>query len=199
MSENQPTKLAALEGLERTQAGAPFTVGGFYENGEVKFGLEIPRLLSLLAEHDPNAVIEGLDAVPPEVRPPVGVVRTAFQTMVSIGTALALLGVGYFVYWLRRRRLPSSPWFYRAVVAAGPLALVALIAGWITTEVGRQPWVVYQVMFTSQAVTGAEGIPIAYGFLIGVYLGLLAVVIWLLRRLAGRSPDVEVGAPVEGP
>ena len=88
--------------------------------------------------------------MPPEDRPPVNIVRLAFQTMVGIGTALALLGVVFVWTWWRKRRLPRSPWFYRAVMAAGPLSFVALIAGWIATEVGRQPWIVYQVMRTER-------------------------------------------------
>jgi cytochrome d ubiquinol oxidase subunit I len=83
--------------------------------------------------------VQGLAAVPPGQRPPVNVVRIAFQTMVGIGTLLALLGVLHLVVWIRRRRLPESVWFHRALVAAGPLAVVALIAGWVVTEVGRQP------------------------------------------------------------
>ena len=87
--------------------------------------------------------MQGLDAVPPDDRPPVNVVRVAFPTMVGIGTLLALLGVVLLVVWWRRRRLPDVALVLRAVVAAGPLSVVALIAGWVTTEVGRQPWVVY--------------------------------------------------------
>ena len=94
--------------------------------------------------------MQGLDAVPADDRPPVNVVRFAFQTMVGIGTLLALLGVVYLAVRIRRRRLPESDWFYRALVAAGPLSVVALIAGWVTTEVGRQPWVVYRVMRTAR-------------------------------------------------
>src|SRR3712207_438595 len=95
VAESQPTKLAAFEGLTRTQEGAPFTIGGFYdeERGEVRYGIEIPRLLSLRPEHAPTARVRGLDAVPPQDRPPVNIVRASFQTMVAIGTALALLGV----------------------------------------------------------------------------------------------------------
>jgi cytochrome d ubiquinol oxidase subunit I len=131
--------------------------------------------------------VKGLDTVPEKDRPPVNVVRFAFQTMVGIGSGLALLGVAFAALWVKRRRLPQSVWFYRAVVLAGPAALVALIAGWITTEVGRQPWVVYGVMRTSAAVTGAGGVPVGYGTLCLVYLGLAAAVAWLLRRLA-RAP-----------
>ena len=195
VAENQPVKLAAFEGVTRTQEGAPFTIGGIYDErtGEVKWGIEVPKLLSLLAHHDPNAKVVGLDAASPEDRPPVNVVRFAFQTMIGIGTGLALLGTVFFVTWLRKRRLPHSRWFYRAVMAAGPLSFVALIAGWITTEVGRQPWVVYEVMRTEQAVTAANGLEIAYAILVIIYVSLVAAVIWLLRRLADRPPQTEVG------
>jgi cytochrome d ubiquinol oxidase subunit I len=183
VAENQPVKLAAFEGLQETQAGAPFTLLGI---------LEVPKMLSVLAHHDPNATVQGLDSVPPADRPPVTIVRVAFQTMVGIGTGLALLGAVFFVTWLRRRRLPDSRWFYRAVMAAGPLAFVALISGWIVTEVGRQPWIVYHVMRTKQAVT-AVNLEAGYVFLVVVYIGLGAAVYWLLRRLARRPASSEVG------
>src|ERR671933_2110826 len=191
VAEHQPVKLAAFEGLTKTEKGAPFTIGGVFDPKQqrVKWGIEVPKLLSLLAHHDPNARTIGLDAVPPQDRPPVNVVRFAFQTMVSIGTALALLGVVFFLTWFRKRRLPRTPWFYRAVMAAGPLSLVALIAGWITTEVGRQPWIVYRVMRTSQAVTSANGLELGYVFLLVVYVVLGAGVLWLLRRLASKPPS----------
>jgi cytochrome d ubiquinol oxidase subunit I len=194
IAKTQPVKLAAIEGLQRTQTGAPFTLGGFYDagRGEVRFGIEVPRMLSLLAHHDPNAKVIGLESVPPRDRPPVNVVRVAFQTMVSIGSALALLGVIFFVTWLRRHRLPRSKWFYRAVMAAGPLSFVALVAGWITTEVGRQPWIVYKVMRTSQAVTSANGLEVGYAALIAVYVSLGVGVVWLLRRLTRRPAETEV-------
>src|SRR5437867_1949521 len=183
----QPTKLAAFEGLGQTRRGAPVHLLGWYKDGRVEYGIPVPRLLSLLAYHDPNATVAGLDTVPPDERPPVNVVRVAFQTMVGIGTMLALLGFAYlFVRW-RRKRLPESPWFYRALVVAGPLSVVALICGWVTTEVGRQPWVVYRVMRTSEAVTGAGGIPVGYATLALVYLALALAVAWILLRLA-RAP-----------
>jgi cytochrome d ubiquinol oxidase subunit I len=191
VAKAQPTKLAALEGVGQTGRGLAIHIGGWYTDGEVKYGIAIPKLLSFLAHHDPNAEVQGLDAVPPDERPPVNVVRIAFQTMVAIGTAMALLGVIYlFVRW-RRGRMPESRWFYRAVVAAGPLSVVALIAGWVTTEVGRQPWVVYRFMRTSEAVTGAGGIPVGYATLLTVYVAVGAGVWWILRRLA-RAPLGEV-------
>jgi cytochrome d ubiquinol oxidase subunit I len=196
VATHQPVKLAAIEGLQTTQEGAPFTIGGFYDAnaGEVRYGIRVPKLLSLLARHDPNATVTGLDSVPPEDRPPVNIVRFAFQTMVGIGTLLALLGVVFFVSWWRHRRLPRTPWFFRAVVVAGPLAFVALIAGWVTTEVGRQPWIVYNVMRTTQAVTDQSGLAVGYAFLVVVYVGLACAVAWLLRRLAARPPETEVEA-----
>jgi len=187
VASSQPIKLAAIEGLAHTTRGASEHVLGWYSDGKIKFGIAIPHALSLLAFHSWNARVEGLDAVPPNDRPPVNVVRVAFQTMVGIGTLLALLGIGFIAIRYRRGRLPRTPWFYRALVVAGPASLVALIAGWVTTEVGRQPWVVYGVMRTSQAVTGASGIPVGYGTLVVVYIGVAIGVAWVLRRLA-RAP-----------
>ena len=159
VAEKQPTKLAAIEGLYKTTSGAPEHILGWYTDDQVKYGIAIPHLLSLLSFHSWNAKVQGLDAVPASQRPPVNVVRFAFQTMVGIGTLLALLGALYLVVWIRRRSLPDSRLFYAAVVLAGPAALVALISGWVVTEVGRQPWVVYRVMPTSAAVTGAARHP----------------------------------------
>jgi len=197
VAETQPVKLASLEGVGETERGAPVHVLGWYDNGEVKYGIKIPKLLSLLAFHDPNATVKGLETVRPDDRPPVNVVRFAFQTMVGIGSGLALLAAVYVGTWFRKRRLPRSPWFYRALVAAGPLSLVALISGWVTTEVGRQPWVVYRVMRTSEAVTGAGGIPVGYSALAAVYAGLAVAVAWILVRLSRAPLDLtpaSVGA-----
>jgi cytochrome bd ubiquinol oxidase subunit I len=192
----QPVKLAAMEGLAKTTRGAPEHVLGWYEaNGKVVYGIRIPRLLSTLAFHNPNATVKGLDTVPPADRPPVNGVRLSFQAMVGIGTLLAMLGaLTVFVRW-RRGRLPDSPWFYRAVAAAGPLSLVALIAGWVTTELGRQPWVVYGIMRTSQAVTGARGIPVGYVTLALVYLGSFLALAWVLRRLSRRPLEIPDAPP----
>jgi cytochrome d ubiquinol oxidase subunit I len=197
VTKDQPLKLAAFEGLPKTESGAPFHIGGIYEDGQVKHGIAIPNLLSILADHDPNGKVQGLDVAPPADRPPINVTRLSFQTMVFIGTGLALITVAYVGTWWRRRRLPRSIWFYRALLAAGPLSLLALICGWITTEVGRQPWIVYEVMRTRQAVTDASGLPIVFFSLLAVYLFLLAAVIWLLRRLAHSSPEIEAAQGAE--
>ena len=197
VAQTQPIKLAAIEGLYRSTRGAPEHLLGWYTDGQIKYGIEIPHLLSLLAFHSWNAKVRGLDTVPPDQRPPVNVVRVAFQTMVAIGTLLALLGVAYLGVWIRRRRLPESDWFYRAVVAAGPLSVVALIAGWVVTEVGRQPWVVYRVMPTAAAVTGARGIPVGYGVLAASYVVVGAGLVWVLRRLARAPLELPGPTPTE--
>jgi cytochrome d ubiquinol oxidase subunit I len=184
VAQKQPVKLAAIEGLGHTTNGAPEHLLGWYENGEVKAGIKIPKLLSLLADHDPNSRIRGLDSVPARDRPPVNVERIAFQTMVGIGTLLAGIAAFYLYVRVRLRRLPRSRWFYRGVLAAGPLSLVALVAGWIVTEVGRQPWIVYGVMRTSQAVTSADGVPVGYATLAAVYVALGIAVVWVLLRLS---------------
>jgi cytochrome d ubiquinol oxidase subunit I len=195
VAENQPVKLAAFEGLGRTEKGASIHIGGWFDEqrGEVRYGLEIPKLLSLLAFHDPNATVQGLDEVPSEDRPPVNVVRVAFFTMVGIGVLMAGFGVALMVIWWRRRALPEGRWFLRLVAALGPLSTVALIAGWVTTEVGRQPWVVYEHMRTEEAVTGAGGIPVGYAALVAIYLSLAAATVWLLRRLARAPLELEAG------
>jgi cytochrome d ubiquinol oxidase subunit I len=155
-------------------------------------GIEIPKLLSLLADHDPDATIQGLDTVPPDDRPPVNIVHYSFQIMVGIGTLLAMLGALFVLTLWRHKRLPRSRWFYRGVVASGPLALVALIAGWITTEVGRQPWIVYEVMRVEDSVTSSDGLELGFAVLVAVYLLLAVAVAWLLRRLSAESPEREV-------
>jgi cytochrome d ubiquinol oxidase subunit I len=196
VAKTQPLKLAAIEGLAHTTKGAPEHLLGWYTDGQVKYGIAIPKMLSLLAFHNPDATVTGLDSVSAAERPPdVNVVRVAFQTMVGIGTLLALLAVGYLTVLYRRKRLPESVWFYRALALAGPLSVVALIAGWVTTEVGRQPWVVYRVMLTSQAVTGAGGIPIGYGALALIYVGVGVAVVWILRRLAKAPLDLPADVP----
>jgi cytochrome d ubiquinol oxidase subunit I len=191
VAKAQPVKLAAMEGLGPTTRGAPIHLLGWYENGEVRYGIAIPKLLSLLAYHKPNATVQGLESVPPNRRPPINVVRVAFQTMAGIGTLLALLGIGYLIATRRLGGVPGSRWFHRALVLAGPLSFVALICGWVVTEVGRQPWVVYGQMRTSEAVTGAGGIPVGYATLALVYAGVAVAVAWILQRLAARP--VRIG------
>jgi cytochrome d ubiquinol oxidase subunit I len=195
VASTQPIKLAAMEGLYKTTKGAPEHLLGWYTGNHLEYAIQIPHLLSLLTDHSWNGTVQGLATVPPSQRPPVNVVHWSFQIMVGIGTLLALLAVVYLAIWIWKKRLPESTWFYRALVVAGPLAVAALISGWVVTEVGRQPWVVYGVMRTDAAVTGAHGIPIGYGALAAAYLVVACGLAWALRRLA-RAPFEE---PVEPP
>ncbi|MDQ1710644.1 MAG: cytochrome bd ubiquinol oxidase subunit [Frankiaceae bacterium] len=188
LADRQPVKLAAIEGLERTQRGAPLHVGGL---------IEIPNGLSLLAQHDPNAEVIGLDSVPPEDRPPLLPVRIAFQVMVAIGTGFLVLTGWYAVAWLRRRDLPRSRWFMYAAFLAGPAAVVALESGWIVTEVGRQPWIVYGIVRTADAVTHASGIRYGYYALIAIYTALTVATVYVLRRLAALPRDPHAPSPAE--
>jgi cytochrome d ubiquinol oxidase subunit I len=180
----QPTKLAAIEGVTHTTKGAALHIGGIYIDGEVKGAIRIPNGLSILAYGDPNATVQGLDAVPASDRPPVNVVRTSFQLMVAIGFALLGLGVWLGIAWRRRRALPRSRWFLRAAVLSGPAAVLALECGWVVTEVGRQPWIVYRVMRVRDAVSDASGLRYGYFLLIAVYAVLAIATFTVLRRLA---------------
>ncbi|HEX4493927.1 MAG TPA: cytochrome ubiquinol oxidase subunit I [Acidimicrobiia bacterium] len=197
---HQPVKLAAMEGLGKTTRGAPIHIGGFYTDGHVRFGIEIPDALSFLAFHHTNAVVQGLESVPPADRPPVNVVRFAFQTMVGIGTAMLGLGIWLMLAWRKRRDLPRSRWFYRLALVAGPAAVVALECGWITTEVGRQPWIVYNLMRTRDAVSTASGLRYGYFLLIVVYTALTVGAITVLRRLSRESgePRAKRGGDLDG-
>jgi cytochrome bd ubiquinol oxidase subunit I len=188
IADYQPVKLAALEGVYDTARGVPLHVGGVVIDGEMRYAIPIPDGLSLLAHHDPNAEVLGLNEVPEADRPPVNVVHLSFQAMVAIGLALLALSVWPALSWWRRRRPPQSRWFWRAAVLAGPAAVLALEAGWITTEVGRQPWIVYDVMRTSEAVNPSPGLWGGLVILVAVYAALTAAVIFVLRRLARDKP-----------
>src|SRR6185312_1615696 len=149
VAENQPAKLAAMEALYDTQADAPLSLGGIYYDNALHYDLEVPAGLSLLIHHDPDGVVTGLEATPPENRPPVNVVHLAYNVMVGAGSALAALALAYGFAWWKRRSWLENRWFLRAVAVSGVAAVAALETGWTTTEVGRQPWVVYGHMRTA--------------------------------------------------
>jgi cytochrome d ubiquinol oxidase subunit I len=190
----QPAKVAAMEALFETTRGAPLTIGGIPnpETGEVHFGIQIPHLLSLLATHDPNAEIKGLNAFPADERPEVVLVHLSFQVMVGIGGLLVVLAL-WFAWACWRGRDPDGRLLLRALVLAAPLGFIALEAGWIVTEVGRQPWTVYRVMRTARAVTPAPEVGASLVVFTGLHLLLGAVLVVLLRRLATGGPTVEGG------
>jgi cytochrome d ubiquinol oxidase subunit I len=197
VAEHQPVKLAAMEGQFRTERGAPLRLGGWPdEEGETtRYAIEIPYGLSLLAFHDPQAVVQGLDAVPRPDRPPVHVVHGAFQVMVGCGSVLmAVALLGGLLAW-RRRGLPEQRWYLRMVVACGPLGFVALEAGWTVTEVGRQPWIVHGVLRTADAVTPMPGLVVPLVTFTAIYVFLGFVVLFLLRRQVFTSPRVVAPAP----
>ncbi|WP_257003688.1 cytochrome ubiquinol oxidase subunit I [Streptomyces sp. SA15] len=188
VADNQPVKLAAMEGVFDTARGVPLHVGGIAVDGEMRYALEIPRGLSLLAHFDPDARITGLNEVPARDRPPVNITHWAFQIMVGSGFALLALSAWLGLVWRRRKRLPGTRWFLRAAALSGPAAVLALEAGWVVTEVGRQPWIVYRVMRTSEAVNPAPGV--VWGFVVVsvVYLVLTVATVYVLRLLARAQP-----------
>ena len=203
VAARQPVKLAAMEGLWQTQAGAPLTIGGIPLAGRQQtiLGIRVPKGLSWLATGDPDAVILGLSAVPPDDRPNTLVVHMAFQTMVGIGFAMAGLAVWAAAGWIRRRRrgLPDGRGFLRAVLIAGPATFIALESGWVVTEVGRQPWIVQGYLRTSQAVTPRGGIGWWVVATVATYSLLGVACAWLLRRLARTPADPMDGGRLGEP
>ena len=188
VAEVQPLKLAALEGQFDTELGAPLRIGGLpdVDRLETRWALEIPKGLSLLAFHDPDAEVKGLRAFPRESWPNTRLVHVAFQIMVGLGTLLAAVAAAGLVLRIRRREPPR--WYLRAVVLAGPAGFVALEAGWLVTEWGRQPFTVRDVLTTAQSVTPVGGLLVpfvAFGLLYA-FLGTVTAV--LLRRQIARDP-----------
>jgi cytochrome d ubiquinol oxidase subunit I len=180
----EPAKFAAIEELPRTGTHVPEVLGGVLQDGQVHGGLPIPSVASLLSGLSPGTRIRGLDAIPASVQPPedlVTVVHLSFDLMVAIGVALLALSAWYALVWWRRRDLPGSPWFLRAVAISGLLAVAALEAGWVVTEVGRQPWTVVGYLLTRDAVTRSGNL---WAFFCGV-LVLYAVVGWATFRVLG--------------
>jgi cytochrome d ubiquinol oxidase subunit I len=179
VARRQPVKLAAMEALYQTQAGAPITFGA---------GIRIPYALSLLAFHDPHAVVQGLDATPRDEWPNVGLVHLSFDVMIVLGTYLAL--VGLWAGWLawRKRELAARRAFLWAVAIAAPCGFIATEAGWMVTELGRQPWVIFGVLKTADAVTPMPGLIVPFTLITVLYGALGALVVWALYRQIVRSP-----------
>lgn len=196
-ARNQPTKLAAMEGDFDTRSGAPLRIGGLPDvrTMQTKYAIEIPDALSLLAFHSPHATVEGLDKTPRDEWPNVLVVHIAFQIMVGVGTLL--IGVSLVAAWLawRHGHLMENRRFLQVLVLCGPLGFVALESGWVVTEVGRQPWIIYHVMKTSEAVTTMPGLTAPLLLFTALYLILAAIVIWLMSRHVISSPsEAEIRA-----
>jgi cytochrome d ubiquinol oxidase subunit I len=198
VAEQQPVKLAAMEGHFRTERGAPLNIGGWpdVEARETRYAIQIPKGLSFLAFHDFEAEVKGLEAFPRADWPPVPVVHLAFEVMVGCGSALAAVSVLAGLLAWRRRGLPDQRWFLRLLVACGPLGFIALEAGWTVTEVGRQPWIVRGVMRTAEAVTPMPHLAVPLTVFTLLYVFLAFVVVYMLRRQVFESP--HLAAPAQG-
>jgi cytochrome d ubiquinol oxidase subunit I len=181
----QPAKFAAMEAHYHTQRGAPFMVGGWPDDAarEVRGAIEIPYLLSILAFADPNAEVMGLDRVARADWPPTIICHWAFQIMIGIGSFLAALGGGFLLAWWRRPKLLDHRRFLQLIAAATPLGFLAVEAGWTVTEVGRQPWIIYGILRTRDALTPMPGLIWPLLMMIGLYLILSAVIAWIMTHL----------------
>jgi len=183
IAQRQPAKLAALEAHYKTEKGVPLYIGGIVneETHEVTHKIEIPKALSFLAFGDFDAEVKGLNDFPEEDRPPVAITHYAFQVMVGLGTLLMLAAAIYLIS-LKKRKWQDSKryWLYFAVMA--PVGFLALEAGWIVTEVGRQPWIIHNVMRTKDAVTPMPGMIYSFYMYVVLYLILSISVTWLMAR-----------------
>jgi cytochrome bd ubiquinol oxidase subunit I len=188
VARTQAAKLAAMEGHFRTEAWAPLRIGGWPDEDrrETRYAIEIPGGLGVLAKGDPAAVITGLNDIPRENWPPVRWVHLSFQAMVGVGTALAALSL--WATWLAwRRRLFESRVALKALLVATPLGFIAVEAGWMVTELGRQPWIVQGVMRTADAVTPMPGLVASLAAIVAIYALLTVIVVALMRRMVGET------------
>lgn len=195
LANNQPTKLAAIEGVYHTGSHIPLTVAGIPIDGHLRYGIEIPNGLSLLVGYSPNTVITGLNNVPVADRPPVGIVHLSFDVMVGIGLALLALGIWLGIAWSRRRDVPKTRWFLRAAALSGIAACCALEAGWVTTEVGRQPWIVWGRMRTADAVNPVPGLMVGLVVVIAIYVVMTIGTVYVLRRMARSHRQIAPQEP----
>jgi cytochrome bd ubiquinol oxidase subunit I len=195
---NQPVKFAAIELVPDTSSDVPETLfGHLNSDGTVSGGIAIPGLASWLSDPSTgkNTVVEGLDTVPPEDRPTlreVNTVHLAWDVMVGLGTLLFLLSAWYGLCWVFRRDMPKSRWFLRAASGAGVAAVVAMEAGWTVSEVGRQPWIVYNHMKVEEAATGNTGVWITFIGVVVLYVGLAITTVLILRLMSRRFRERDV-------
>jgi len=201
VAAKQPMKLASLEGQFKTEKGAPLRIGGipFPESEETKYAIEIPHGLSLLAFHKPNAVIEGLDEEPKSDWPNVRAVHICFQIMVGCGSLLSVFAIASgWVFW-KKRSLSGNRLVMKGAVLVAPLGFVALEAGWMVTELGRQPWIIYHLLRTKDAVTPMPYLSITFTVMTLIYLILAIVVAWLLSKHVIGLPVKETRDRIEVP
>ena len=191
VAKRQPAKLAAMEAHFHTQKAAPLIIGGFPDekNKTVDYAIELPGMLSFLAHGNVEQEVTGLDAIPEENQAPVTVTHFAFQMMVGIGMFMMLLSVIYFISFKKKEWL-TKKWFLNAFAMATPLGFIAVEAGWTVTEVGRQPWIIHNVMRTADAVTPMPGIAYSFYLFTAIYISLSLAVIFLLKRQISMVPSL---------
>ncbi len=203
IAEDQPIKFAAMECVDHTHSHVTEYIGGICTEDGVEWGIPIPDLDSFLVGFSADTEVVGLDSVPPDERPPANtLLHLSFDAMVGIGTAMIGLGIWFGFVWWRKRDIPKTPWFLRVVAVSGVAAIIAMEAGWIVTEVGRQPWIVQGVMRTEDAVTGASGVWITFSIVLVLYALLGTATVLILRRMARRwreDPDQAVAVPYGPP
>jgi cytochrome d ubiquinol oxidase subunit I len=190
VARQQPVKLAAMEAHFETQAGAPLTIGGWpdVKAGKLRYAIKIPAGLSLLAFHDPKAVVKGLKEFPRRDWPSVPIVHVAFQLMVALGTYLALVSLWAGWVAFKGRDVVANRRLLQAIALGAPMGFVAIEAGWTVTEVGRQPWIIHGVLRTADAVTPMPGLIVPFLLFTLLYCFLGVIVVWLLYRQIIRSP-----------
>jgi cytochrome d ubiquinol oxidase subunit I len=191
----QPAKFAAMEGIYQTQRGAPIHLGGIPDDAQhrVLFAIEIPKALSFLATFDPNAEVRGLDTFPASDRPNPVLVHLSFDGMVGLGIFIGLLAAVFWLMAIRRRSVPTRRLLLVGLVAAGPASVAAMESGWFVTEFGRQPWIVYGIMRTSEAATTAPALGLTFAIFIAIYAGLAITTGRLLLMLAAHNRDAAAG------
>ncbi|MFD2163540.1 cytochrome ubiquinol oxidase subunit I [Paradesertivirga mongoliensis] len=184
VAQRQPAKLAAMEAHFKTEEKASLIIGGIpdEESQTVKYAIKIPGALSYLAHGDFNTEVTGLDKIPKENHPPVAITHYAFQIMVGMGMLMMLVSVLYFIGIWKKKKWLGTKWLLKLFVASTPLGFIAVEAGWTVTEVGRQPWIIYGVMRTADAVTPMPGIVYSFYLFTAVYLSLSVIVAFMLYR-----------------
>jgi cytochrome d ubiquinol oxidase subunit I len=199
----QPAKVMAMEGHYQSHPeGAPLILFGIPNSakGRVDYALEIPKLSSLILKHDLNAPLKGLDTVPDADHPPVGVVFWSFRVMVGLGFLMA--GLGMLSLWARAKgRLYEWKWLHRFALVMGPSGLIAVLAGWITTEVGRQPWTIYGLMRTAASASplAAPAVAASLVAFVVVYFAVFGVGAIYILKLMAKPPAVQESAAPNGP
>jgi cytochrome d ubiquinol oxidase subunit I len=184
VAKRQPAKLAALEALYKTSKPAALVIGGIPNDKEerVDYAVHIPGFLSFLAHGDFNAEVKGLDQFPKEDRPPVLITHIAFQVMVGVGMLLAAISMLFLLFRWRWKYILEKKWWLYLVAFSTPLGFLAVEAGWTVTEVGRQPWIIYGIMRTKDAVSTMPGLQYSFYLITAVYILLSIILIWLMRR-----------------